>query len=134
MRRQLYSLLKKQPLDEKSVNIIGNDFATLPTSELVTILREGGYTLREIQDCHTYQEYQQMGTASLNLVYNPAAKASTAALERRLGQRYLYLPVSFDYDEITQGLNTLCDTLHLPRRGILARSQPVKRHWRKPTK
>lgn len=116
MRRQLYSLLKKQPLDEKSVNIIGNDFATLPTSELVTILREGGYTLREIQDCHTYQEYQQMGTASLNLVYNPAAKASAAALERRLGQKYLYLPVSFDYDEITQGLNTLCDTLHLPRR------------------
>ena len=48
MRRQLYSLLKKQPLDQKSVNIIGNDFATLPTSELVTIVKEGGYTLREI--------------------------------------------------------------------------------------
>lgn len=116
MRRQLYSLLKKQPIDAKSVNIIGNDFATLPTSELVTLVKEGGYTLREIQDCHTYAEYQQMGTAFLNLVYNPAAKASAAALERRLGQKYLYLPLSYDYEEITQALNTLCDTLGLPQR------------------
>ena len=57
-----------------------------------------------------------MATASLNIVYNPAAKASAAALERRLGQKYLYLPLSYDYDEIVSGLNTLCDTLHLPHR------------------
>lgn len=116
MRRQLYSLLKKQPLDEHSVNIIGNDFATLPTSELVTIIQDGGYTLREIQHCKDYQQYQQMATASLNIVYNPAAKASASALERRLGQKWLYLPLSYDYDEIVDGLNTLCDTLHLPRK------------------
>ena len=36
----------------------------------MTTIREGGYTLREIQDCHTYEEYQQMATASLNIVYN----------------------------------------------------------------
>ena len=121
MRRQLYSLLKIQPLDQKSVNIIGNDFATLPTSELVTIVKEGGYTLREIQDCHSYAEYQQMATASLNIVYNPAAKAGAAALERRLGQKYLYLPLSYDYNEIVDGLNTLCDALHLPRKDFSRR-------------
>ena len=28
MRRQLYSLLKPRPLDEKTIAILGNDFAT----------------------------------------------------------------------------------------------------------
>ena len=45
MRRQLYSLLDKQDLDSKSVNIIGNNFATDDDSELVKIIKENGFTL-----------------------------------------------------------------------------------------
>ena len=42
MRRQLYSLLDKQDLDLKSVNIIGNNLKTDDDSELVKIIKENG--------------------------------------------------------------------------------------------
>ena len=56
MRMQLYSLLEKEPADEKSVNIIGNNIPTDESSDLVKMIRRAGYTLRDITLCRTYDE------------------------------------------------------------------------------
>ena len=47
MRRQLYSLLDKQDLDLKSVNIIGNNLKTDDDSELVKIIKENYLSLKK---------------------------------------------------------------------------------------
>lgn len=115
MRSRLYSLLKEQPKNQKSVNIIGNDFATDKNSELVKIIKENGFILHEIQDCKTYIEYQKMAESVLNITYQPAAAAGGDELQKRLNQKHLYLPLSFNYDEIINNYNVLCDELEIGR-------------------
>lgn len=115
MRRQLYSLLKPQPLEPRAVNIIGNCFATDERSDLVRCLRAGGWQVRDIAWCRSYAEYQQMARSSVNISYNPVARAGGEALAEHLGQRHLYLPLSYDPREIAGHMDALCETLELPR-------------------
>ncbi|MEG1798998.1 MAG: nitrogenase component 1, partial [Synergistaceae bacterium] len=114
MREQLYSLLKPAPIEEKTVNIIGNNYPTEPSSDFVRLLEGAGWKVRDI--CHTksYSEYQEMASSKFNIVYNPAAKPAAETLKHRLGQDCLYMPLSFDYNEIILGLTELSKKFSLP--------------------
>ena len=107
MRRQLYALLKERQQDKNTVAIIGNDLPTKKNSDLYSILEKAGKTIKEITSCKTYAEYQEMAESSLYITYYPAAKAGGEALSKRLGGKHVYLPYSWDYDEITGTLNKL---------------------------
>ena len=111
MRRQLYAPFRPCPADKNAVNIIGNDRPTDESSELVQLIRRAGRELRDITLCKTYEEYMRMAKSALNITYLPTAKASGDALEKRLGRKHLYLPLSYDFDEIERDLNTLADAL-----------------------
>jgi hypothetical protein len=111
MRRQLYSLLEKRPLEEKYVNIIGNNFSTHETSDLISVIHDAGWSLREITRCETYEEYLEMAQSAVNITYNPAAKAAGDALEKRLGQTHLYLPFSFTPEKIQRNLQRLSQVM-----------------------
>lgn len=113
MRRQLYSLLEPRPQDELAVNIIGNDFATHDTSELCRMLRSAGRVLRELPRLSTFDEYLDMARATVNITYAPAARAAGDALQARLGQRHVYLPMSFTPQKITGCLEQLAELLGL---------------------
>ena len=102
MRRGLYALLKSRALEPKKINIIGNNLPTDKSCELFTLAQQAGYEVTEIHDCKIYDEYQAMAEASFNICFNPVGKAGGEALEKRLGQKLLYLPLSYDYDEISQ--------------------------------
>lgn len=111
MRRQLYSFLEPRTHDPKSVNIIGNDLPTGESSELVKLIKSAGCTLRDITGCKTFDEYMDMSNAFLNISTYPSAAAGGNELEKRLGQKHLYLPVSFDYTEIDGELSLLAREL-----------------------
>lgn len=113
MRRQLYSLLKPVLLNEKSINIIGNDLPTDETSELCKIIRSAGFSLKDITHCTTYEEYQKMAESFVNISYYPAATESGDTLFKRLGQKHLYLPVSFDFEEIKAHIDALTNLLNI---------------------
>lgn len=115
MRKQLYSLLEKRPKNASSINIIGNDFATYESSELVRMIRENGFELKDITLCKTYEDYLSMAESSVNISYNPGAKAGGDELERRLGQKHLYLPLCYGYNEITEHLYELAEYLNIPK-------------------
>lgn len=107
MRRQLYALLKPRTLNKKSVAIIGNDLPTRENSDLYVILKNYGLRIHEITSCRTYAEYQEMAESSLYITYYPAAKAGGDALAKRLGGKHIYMPYSWDYDEISEVLQNL---------------------------
>ena len=114
MRRQLYALLKQRDKAENSVAIIGNDLPTKKNSDLYEMLTELGMKIHEITSCKTYEEYQQMAESSLYISYYPAAKAGGEALVKRIGGEHLYLPYSWDYEEIKNSLDELsCRCLRL---------------------
>ena len=103
IRSRLYMLLKERTKKERSVAIIGNDLPTREKSELLQILKGAGLKVHEITSCKTYEEYQEMAESSVYISYNAAAVAGGKMLEERLGGRHLYLPFSFDYEEIENG-------------------------------
>jgi hypothetical protein len=114
-RWQIYSFLKPVPHDPKAVNIIGNNLPTKEDSELVRLIKDNGFTLRDLTLCHTAEEYLEMSKSFLNVSYNPLVTYGAAQLEETLGQKNLYLPLSFDCLEIRAALYQLADTLGVPR-------------------
>jgi len=123
MRRQLYSLLEPQPLNEKAVNLIGNNIPTDPTSDLVRMIRKNGFKLQDITLCSTYEEYQQMAAGSISITYNPVARAAGDTLEKRLGQRHLHLPLCYGADEIRRNMQLLADALGVSYDGGIEEEQ-----------
>lgn len=114
MRSRLYQALKPRPRNPRAVAIIGNDLPMAPDNEFVTMLRENGLRIHEITACKTYEAYQEMAEADLYISSYPSARIGGDRLAQRLGGRHLYLPLSFDYDEIEQGLAALARELALP--------------------
>ena len=112
--RQMYLPLQPLPKNPKAVGIIGNDRPTDESSELVQIIRGAGFTLRDLTLCKTYEEYLQLAECSLNITYLPTASGAAELLRERFDTPSLYLPNSFDYDEITAHYQTLCDALGIP--------------------
>ncbi len=111
MRRGLYALLRSRPLDPKRINIIGNNLPTDKGCELYQIAEAAGFSVTEIHDCKDYDAYQAMAAASFNICFNSVGKAGGQALEERLGQKLLYLPLSYDYGEIARILGEYANAI-----------------------
>lgn len=114
MRSRLYALLKERKKKEHAVAIIGNDLPTCEESELYQYLKEQGFKIHEITSCKTYEEYQEMAESSFYVSYNAAAVAGGNMLEERLGGKQIYVPFSFNYDEIDNGYRALAEALGKP--------------------
>jgi len=114
MRSRLYALLKEREKNTNAVAIIGNDLPTDENSELYQYLKEQDYKIHEITSCRTYEEYQEMAESSFYISYNAAAGAGGKMLEERLGGTHIYVPFSFDYDEIDRGYKALAEALGRP--------------------
>lgn len=83
-----------------SVNVIGNYFAIDPSSELLELLGFAGYKVNDLPRVKTYEEYQQMADASLNIYTHPFGKTACEDLKKRLGTPFLEVPYCWDFDEI----------------------------------
>lgn len=116
MRRQLYSLLRPRPR-QNACAILGNCFSMDDSNDLVRLIRDAGFALHEITRCSTYNEYQQMAESRLYITTQPVAKAGGDALSERLGGTHLYLPFSYNSEEIRQNLTVLAEHLGIPYDG-----------------
>ena len=123
MRSRLYQPLKKRPIQEGTVSIIGNDLPSDGDNDLMALLKENGLTVREITACKTYAEYQQMAESAFYISYYPAAIPGGNMLAQRLGGTHIYVPFSFDFDEIDEAFSHLAKTLHIPLSDSTARRQ-----------
>ena len=111
MRMQLYDALEPTDIDKKSVNILGNDRATDENSELVKLIKENGFTLRDITACRTYDEYLEMAKSAVNIAYLPTAAIGCEEVSKRLGAKGLYLSNSFEADKIRANMARLAEVL-----------------------
>ena len=114
MRTRLYQPLKPRAIRPDAVAIIGSDLPTDPESDLMQLLSENHLKIHEITSCETYEDYQEMAESRVYVSYYPAAIPSGKMLSERLGGTHCYVPFSFDYDEIEQGLTKLAEVLGVP--------------------
>lgn len=86
VRRAVYSLLKKQKRQKRTVNLLGY-FAPLQADcELYDVLRQLGITtINELSRCQTFEEYQGMAKANFNVILNPEARLAAQHMEKNLG-------------------------------------------------
>ena len=89
------------------VNVLGCDLPYAPDSELIRHLRECGCDPLQLQDCGTYEEYQRLGEAQLNICTYMNAQSGIGELSERLDCGYLYLPPAVDYEEIREEYRSL---------------------------
>ncbi len=115
MRSRLYQPLKKRPIRDGVVSIIGNDLPSDQDNDLMVLLQENGLTVHEITSCESYCQYQQMAESAYFLSYYPAAVPGGNMLAERLGSRHRYVPFSFDFDEIDASFDALAKELGLAR-------------------
>lgn len=114
MRSRLYFPLRPRPICPGSVAILGNDLATREDSDLMVLLRRNGRKVHEITSCETYGQYQEMAESEYYVTYYPAAAAGGDLLSQRLGGKHIYVPFSFDYDEIEDSFTKLADFIGVP--------------------
>ena len=115
MRSRLYMPLKQRPIRSDAVALIGSDLPLDEDSDLMVFLKENGRKVREITACQTYEEYQEMAESAVYISRYPSAVAGGNMLSDRLGGTHVYVPFSFDYNEIEDGLIRLAETMGLPR-------------------
>ena len=111
MRSRLYKALKPREIKKGSVAIIGNDLPTDENSDLMQLLRANGLKIHEITSCENYAQYQEMAESEFYISYYPSAAAGGDMLAERLGSKHIYIPFSFDYDEIESSLTKLAASL-----------------------
>lgn len=114
LRKAMYDPLPVCEPDEKTVSVFGSDFVLDESSDIKRLLKKYDYTVRELPACQNWQELLDMSKGRLFIDCYPAGKYGTEAHARRLGREHLYLPGSFDYDEIEWQLKQLTDALGLP--------------------
>ena len=111
LRKAMYDPLPECEPDAKTVSVFGSDFALDESSDIKRLLRRYGYTVRELPTCETWQDLLDMSKGRLFLDIYPAGKYGMETQARRLAREHLYLPGSFDYEEITAQLENFCQTM-----------------------
>lgn len=85
VRQSIYSLLEPARKHADAVNLLGQFSPYADSTELYSLLRSIGiHRIREIARCRTYEEYQEMAQANVNLVLNPEVRFAAADFEKRL--------------------------------------------------
>ena len=115
MRIQMYRMWEPRPVKEKKVNHIGSNLQISPTCELVSMLENAGYEWWDLHRCRTFQDYMNMAESALNLAYEPMAIPAAEDLKKRLGQDYLYLTFSFDFEELEENYDRLAKKLGIQK-------------------
>ena len=110
----------RNKMDTKQISILGSDFALDLSCDLKELLAIAGYKVRELQDCSTWEEYEELGNAGTFLCCYPSGKYGIETLAERLRRAFLYLPLSFDYEEIRSEEETLWNSLGVEGKQILS--------------
>lgn len=114
MQDQLYALLDRAA-PEPSVNLLGNFVSPDPGGELFPVLRGLGVTtVRELHALETYDAFQRMAGARLNLVLMGMGRFAAQNLERRLGIPWLDVPVSYDLTRVAEDYAAIAAALGRP--------------------
>lgn len=112
-RRQLTRAITEQP-KRKKVNYMVNYYPVDCDNELSDLLLREGWEIGDFAACRTYEEYKDLGAATVNIYFHENSKPAALDLQRRLGQKPLYLPYSFTYRTLRENLSKAASALHVP--------------------
>ena len=107
----MFSLLEKRESTRKMVNVIGSNVSYDDNCDLKQILGKHGYTVSNISDYKTFEDFQIMAEAQLNIVASPIALKAAEMLEKKLGIPYIKSYVNYTPENIADFYKELSDRL-----------------------
>lgn len=111
LRKSIYDALPERNAgksdSERSVTILGSDFALDETSDIKRLLKAENIEVRELPTCDSWKAYENLADSRILIACYPPGKYGLESQAERLGKKALYLPGSFDYDEIIRQWKTL---------------------------
>lgn len=116
LRAAMYDPIKPLPADSHTISLIGSELPLHDTCDIYRVfeLTSGNaslFRLREIASCKSYSDYLKMGESALFIADFPGALMAIERLGKRLKRPYLYLPMSFSYEEIEKEWHLLASAL-----------------------
>lgn len=112
VRESIYSLLKPQKRNSRTVNLLGYFTPLDERCELRRLLQEAGIRrVNEISRCADFTEYTAMSRANFNLVLDAEARAAADDMEKRLGIPYIEMPRLYQRDKIHRQYQIFAQTL-----------------------
>lgn len=101
VQRDMYDLLQVPVQRDRSICLIGTFQPIAPEAELHVMLRAAGWgPLNHIANCRSFDEFQRLGAASLNLVTRPEGLAAAQNLHKKHGTPFVFAPTPFSETEI----------------------------------
>ena len=113
LRKTMFDPLPVCPAKEKTAAILGSDFRLDADADLRRMLEGSGWTLMEIQNCHSYADYLELGQVQVILSTFPRGQYGAEKTAKRLSRPHYYLPGSFSYDEIARMEREIAESLGL---------------------
>ncbi|MDR1193292.1 MAG: nitrogenase component 1 [Peptococcaceae bacterium] len=111
----MFSFLETTGGDKFGINLIGNLTPLPRENDLLAFLDYcGAAPIRHMSDFDTFEGFQQMAKSRANLVLSPIASLAAREMERKHGQPFAPMFVSYDLDEIAESYGRLAEFL---RRG-----------------
>jgi hypothetical protein len=108
----MFSFLETFSGDKRGINLIGNLTAVPRENELFAFLDYcDALPVRHISDFKTFDAFGEMAKSAANLLVSPIASLATREMERKHGQPFLPMFVSYDLDEIAANYGRLADFL-----------------------
>lgn len=92
---------------KKLINLIGKiDVADVHT-DFYTVLGEAGYEVREIRQCRTLEEFDEMGEACLNIVLSEFNLHAAKMMEKKYNIPYFFWNQHMDFETIRSNYEEL---------------------------
>ena len=113
LRKVMYDPLPDCTPAEKTVTLLGAEFQLEPDSDLCRLFEKNGYTLLQLQDCKTYEDYLSLSKGETFLCVHPNGHYGISQTAKRLNRPYCYLPMSFDYASISASLEQIAAKMSL---------------------
>lgn len=107
IQKNLYAMLDAPKEKDGGIGCIGNLERISDRSELYFLIRSTGGKLRHISDYTSFDEFQEMAACKKNLLLFPPGRAAARDLQERLGTEFLFLPTTYDLEEIAENYRRL---------------------------
>ena len=97
----VWSLIKKQPVNPSTINILGFFPELDRCSELFDLLKKAGVKkINQLASFKNFSEYEKAGEANFNLVINPEAAYAAAEIQKKLGIPFIQIFQTYDVVKI----------------------------------
>lgn len=113
LQRQVFRMFADVNKCEEQCSFMDNWFPA-EHNDLYSHLLKNGITVKDFSRMETYEEYLSMQKSNVNFVFHPFGLTAARDMYYRLHQNYLYMPLSFDYEEIDTSMKKASEMMHVP--------------------